>query len=368
MPGLYVHIPFCRKKCGYCDFASTAELAAPDGSSRVDAYLEALAREAGAYARLAGSFDTLYVGGGTPSLLSAAQLEKLFFIISSLTGPAGKLAEATFEANPESLSEEKAALFRRAGINRVSVGLQAAQDRLLRGLGRVAMAGDFARAYKVLRTAGFDNINADLMCGLPGQSLADFTESLDWLLAMRPEHVSLYALEVHEGTLFYRDGVKEAPEAAAEMYETAAAALETAGLQRYEISNFAREGRQCRHNLNYWEQGSYLGLGPAAASYLDGERRTSAGDLETYLASVAAQGRPAAGSRETLKGRAKRAEKIMLGLRKTGGMELESDIITEFSGEIDRLLGQGLIEKSGRTIKIKSSRLYLSNAVFREFV
>ena len=368
MPGLYVHIPFCRQKCGYCDFASTAELAAPDGSCRVAAYLGALEGEARAYARLAGSFDTLYVGGGTPSLLSAAQLEKFFSIINSLTGPAGKLAEATFEANPESLDEEKAGLFRRAGINRVSLGLQAAQDRLLRGLGRVAMSGDFARAYKVLRAAGFENIIADLMCGLPGQSLVDFTESLDWLLAMRPEHVSLYALEVHEGTLFYKQGVKEAPEAAAEMYEAAAAALEAAGLLRYEISHFAREGRRCRHNRNYWEQGSYLGLGPAAASYLDGERRTNTGDLETYLTSVAAQGVPAAGSRETLTGRARLAEKIMLGLRKTDGVELESDIITEFSGEIDRLLAQGLIEKNGRTIKIKSSRLYLSNAVFREFV
>lgn len=362
MPGLYIHIPFCRKKCGYCDFASTA------GTGRIDAYLEALEKEASAYRRLAGSFDTLYIGGGTPSLLSPAQLEKLFSITAALTGPAGRLAEATFEANPESLDAEKAGLLRRRGMNRVSLGLQASQDRLLRGLGRIAMSGDFARAYKALRAAGFDNINADLMSGLPGQSLADFRESLDWLLALRPEHVSLYALEVHEGTPFYRDGVKEAPDAAVEMYEAAAVALEAAGLARYEISNFARTGRQCLHNLNYWEQGSYLGLGAAAASYLDGERRTNTGDLETYVASTAASGIPAAGSRETLTGRARRAEKIMLGLRKTGGVELESDIIKEFSVEIDRLLGQGLIERTGRVIKIKSGRLYLSNAVFREFV
>ena len=359
MPGLYVHIPFCRKKCGYCDFASVA------GAGRAGEYLEALEKEAAACAHLAGAFDTLYIGGGTPSLLAPAQLEKLFSITAALTG---ELKEATFEANPESLDAEKAALLRRAGINRVSLGLQASQDRLLRGLGRVAMAADFDRAFKSLRAAGFDNISADLMCGLPGQSLADFREALAWLLAREPEHVSLYALEVHEGTPFYRAGVKEAPDAAVEMYEAAASALAAAGLERYEVSNFARPGRRCRHNLNYWEQGEYLGLGAAAASYLAGERRTNAAGLDTYLATAAAHGRPAAQSQETLAGRAKLAEKIMLGLRKTGGIELESDIIKEFSGEIDRLLALDLIEKHGRAIRIKSSRIYLSNAVFREFV
>ena len=333
----------------------------------MDAYLEALAREAASHCRLAGSFNTLYVGGGTPSLLSMPQLARLFSIIASLTGP-GKLEEATFEANPESLTPEKAALLRRCGINRVSLGLQASQNRLLRALGRVAMAEDFTLAYQTLRAAGITNINADLMCGLPEQSLSDFTQSLDWLLAMRPEHVSLYALEVHEDTPFYRAGIKERPEAAADMYEAAVPALAASGLERYEISNFAREGRQCRHNLNYWEQGSYLGLGAAAASYLEGVRTTSTADLQTYITSVTAHGTPAAQAREKLEGRARLAEKIMLGLRKTGGVELESDIIKEFSGEIDRLLNLGLIEKNNRTIKIKSSQLYLSNAVFREFV
>ncbi|OGS16964.1 MAG: hypothetical protein A2234_01120 [Elusimicrobia bacterium RIFOXYA2_FULL_58_8] len=369
MPGLYIHIPFCRQKCGYCDFASTADTPAPGGAAnRAEEYLDALATEAGAYAHLAGAFDTLYIGGGTPSLLSPAQLEKLFKIARSLTGPAGTFKEATFEANPESLDAEKARLLRLAGVTRVSLGLQASQDRLLRVLGRIAMSADFTRAHTALRAAGFDNINADLMCGLPGQSMGDFTESLRWLLAMRPEHVSLYALEIHESTPFFRGGVKEAPDAAVEMYEAAAAAFEAAGLGRYEISNFALAGRQCRHNLNYWEQGSYLGLGAAAASYMDGERRTNTGDLATYLASTAEHGIPASHSRETLVGRAKLAEKIMLGLRKTGGIKLESDIITEFSAEINRLLGLDLIEKTGGTIRIKNSRLYLSNAVFREFI
>ncbi|MCX5784927.1 MAG: radical SAM family heme chaperone HemW [Elusimicrobia bacterium] len=363
MPGLYIHIPFCRKKCGYCDFISYA-----GKENRIDAYLEALAKEACALTGPAYRFDTLYIGGGTPSLLSPPQLEKLFILTSVLTGPVSKLREATFEANPESLNAEKAALLKTAGINRISLGLQASQNRLLGRLKRVAMAEDFTRAYKTLRVAGFDNINADLMCGLPDQSVTDFMESLAWLLAMEPEHISLYALEVHEGTPFHREGVKETPDAAADMYETAAKTLEKAGLKRYEISNFAREGRQSLHNLNYWEQGSYLGLGAAAASYLAGERRTNTADLEIYISSALADGRSRAEYSETLAGRAKKAERIMLGLRKTAGIELEDDIIIEFSSEIDRLLRLGLIEKKGRVIKIKSGKLYLSNAVFREFV
>ncbi|HAH32112.1 MAG TPA: coproporphyrinogen III oxidase [Elusimicrobia bacterium] len=362
MPGLYIHIPFCRKKCGYCDFASVA------GEGRVDAYLEALAKEAGAYTVPPDGFDTLYIGGGTPSLLSSTQLKNLLVLTSDLTGPISKLREATFEANPESLDTEKAGLLKSAGISRVSLGLQAAQNRLLRRLGRIAMAEDFERAYKTLRAAGFDNINADLMCGLPDQKVADFMESLSWLLAMRPEHISLYALEVHEGTPFHREGITEAPDASADMYEMAAKALERAGLKRYEISNFARENRRSLHNLNYWEQGSYLGLGASASSYLAGERRTNTADLETYISSALADGHPRAGCGETLTGRAKKAERIMLGLRKTEGIELEDDIIVEFSEEIGRLLSLGLIEKKGPVIKIKSDKLYLSNAVFREFV
>ena len=184
--------------------------------------------EASSYTGLAGKFNTLYVGGGTPSLLSTGQLKKLFSIIASLTGPLPRLKESTFEANPESLDEEKAALIKKAGINRVSMGLQASQDSLLKRLGRVALSGDFLKAFGLLRAAGFDNINADLMCGLPGQTDKDFAGSIEWLLKLKPEHVSFYALEVHDGTPFSADGVKEEPEAAADMYEAGAAALKLA--------------------------------------------------------------------------------------------------------------------------------------------
>ncbi len=363
MPGLYIHIPFCRAKCGYCDFASQA-----GQESSIDAYLEAVALEAALYSSRAGFFDTLYVGGGTPSLLSAAQLARLFAIAGTLTGPAARLKESTFEANPESLDGEKAALLKRSGINRVSLGLQAGQDRLLKRLGRIALTADFLRAYQDLRAAGFANINADLMCGLPGQTDGDFMEGLNRLLALKPEHVSLYALEIHEGTPFAAQGVKEEPEAAAGMYAAAVKALAKAGLERYEISNFSLTGRESAHNLNYWAQGSYLGLGAAAASYLDGERRANAPDMRAYINSLASgRGAPEA-YRETLNGRARTGERLMLGLRTTRGIELTDDIFIEFKPEIERLLKAGLVERAGGSLRIKEGCFYVSNAVFREFV
>lgn len=363
MRGLYVHIPFCRAKCGYCDFAS-----APGAPGEIDAFLGALAAESARYDALAGSFETLYVGGGTPSMLSPEQLGRLCGIIETLTGPLESLRESTFEANPESLDAEKASLLKKAGVGRVSLGLQSTHDRLLEKLGRIATTQDFLRAYGQLRAAGFHNINADLMCGLPGQSLKDFADSLDWLLALKPEHVSFYALEVHDGTPFAAAGVSEEPDAAAGMYEAGAAALAQAGLRRYEISNFARPGRESLHNLNYWDQGEYLGLGPAAASYLAGERRANTASTADYVGAAAAGGSVPLQYSERLEGRAKDAEKIMLGLRRTAGIELPDDIFIEFKDEIDRLLQAGLIEKSASVIRIREDRLYVSNAVFREFV
>jgi len=361
--GLSVHTPFGRSNRGYCVFSSEA-----GREAQIGPYLDALTAEAARYDALAGSFSTLYVGGGTPSLLSAEQLGRLLGVLESLAGPLAALQESTLEANPESLDAEKASLLKKAGVGRVSLGLQAAQDRLLKDLGRLAMRDDFLEAWRALRAAGFDNLSADLMCGLPGQSERDFAESLDWLLALAPEHVSLYALEVHEGTPFHAAGVAEAPDAAAAMYGTAAARLKAAGLERYEISNFARPGRASLHNLNYWEQGEYLGLGPGAASFLDGVRRANAPGLSGYLEAAGAGLPPPEEYREKLEGRAKRAELLMLGLRKTAGIELPEDIFIEFKPELDRLLEAGLIEARGRRVRIREDRLYVANAVFREFV
>lgn len=363
MPGLYLHIPFCRRKCNYCDFASLAgrdELIGP--------YLRALKAEASRSKNLVGRPDTLYIGGGTPSLLEPRELEKLFSLLEENFGPIRNLKEATFEANPESLTPEKAGALKAAGVSRVSLGLQASQAGLLDRLGRLASFEDFLKAFSVLRLAGFDNINIDLMTGLPGQSKEDFRETLDRTLALKPEHLSFYALEVHEGTAFSAEGVCEAPEPAAAMFESALPIIEAAGFGHYEISNFARPGRESLHNLNYWDQGDYLGLGAAAASHSGGLRRANTKDPELYIRTAASPEGPALEYSETLTPAQRKAEMIMLGLRKTEGIELPGDIFIEFEQQLNRLSAQNLLEISGRSVKIKKEALYVSNAVFREFV
>ena len=363
MPGLYIHIPFCRRKCNYCDFASLAgrdELISP--------YLHALKAEAARLKRIFPRPTTLYIGGGTPSLLGPEQLKTLFSLVDDTFGPIKDLKETTFEANPESLTPEKTGLLKAAGVSRISLGLQASQDNLLDRLGRLASFDDFLRAFSQLRLAGFENINVDLMTGLPGQSEAHFRETLELILALQPEHLSFYALEVHEGTAFAAEGVCEAPEPAAAMFALAGPLIEAAGFSHYEISNFAKPGRESRHNLNYWDQGDYLGLGAAAASHRNGKRWANTKDPELYIKTAAGAEGPTLECSETLTQAQRRAEKIILGLRKTGGIELPDDIFIESKEQIDKLSAQGLIEVSGRNIRIKKEALYISNAVFREFV
>jgi oxygen-independent coproporphyrinogen-3 oxidase len=363
MPGLYVHIPFCRRKCNYCDFASLAgkdELIGP--------YLRALETETERSKDFAGRPDTLYIGGGTPSMLGPKELQNLFSLLEKSFGPVKNLKESTFEANPESLTPEKIEILKAAGISRVSLGLQASQDSLLNRLGRLASFDDFLKTFKQLRMAGFENINIDLMSGLPGQSPEHFLETLDRTLSLNPEHLSFYALEVHEETAFAAEGIREAPETAATMFELAGPIIEAAGFGHYEISNFARPGGESLHNINYWDQGDYLGLGAAAASHKAGLRRANTKDPELYIKTAANPEGPALEYFETLTQAQRWAEKIMLGLRKTGGIELPGDIFIEFKERINKLSAQGLLEVSGRLVKIKKEAFYISNAVFREFV
>ena len=366
MSGLYIHIPFCRSKCAYCDFTSYA-----GKEELIDSYLDALKKEAAAYASALGGrggFNTLYIGGGTPSLLSPPQLDTLLTTVEKGFGPIKEMKEASFEANPESLTPQKAALLKAAGINRISLGLQASQNALLKTLGRAASFEDFLKVFGFLRSAGFDNINVDLMTGLPGQTPEDFRQSLNEVLKLEPEHLSFYALEAHEGTVFAKRGIMEEPDKAALMYDEALSALKKTGFAHYEISNFARPGKESLHNLNYWEQGDYIGLGAAAASHLSGRRWGNTRDMDVYLRTAGDPGGPAKEYCENLTSSQRKAERVMLGLRKTGGVELEDDIITEFKRKIETLRSKGLLETEGRRIKINKEYLYLANAVFREFL
>lgn len=358
--GLYIHIPFCRQKCRYCDFASFAGM-----ENLTDAYLSALDKEASFFS--GQKFDTLYVGGGTPSLLSPAALERLLGMISRRFGPVSSFAESTLEANPESLTPEKLRLLKAAGINRLSLGLQSFDDMTLRRIGRVHDVKTFLSAYEAARTAGVENINVDLIAGLPGQTEEAFLAGLRRLADLKPEHISVYGLQVEEGTPFYREGVKTDDDLLRRELEQTHFMLEQAGFVHYEISNFARPGRESRHNVNYWLDGEYLGLGSAAASYLDGERRSNVSDVREYLRRME-QSKHAVASSERLSGKAKEGERIMLGLRMLGGVRLGTLTWEMFGREIREIVSRGLVEQNGDLLKLTFEGLFLANQAFMAFV
>lgn len=360
MSGLYIHIPFCRQKCRYCDFASFAGV-----EELINDYLAVLSKEASFYT--SARFDTLYIGGGTPSFLSAAQLERLCQMVEQYFGAVSSFAESTLEANPESCTPEKLHVLKQAGLNRLSLGLQSFDDGVLKRIGRIHDVPTFLAAYEAARKAGFDNISVDLIAGLPGQSKSLFLDGLKKLIDLQPEHISVYGLQVEEGTPFYKEGVQSDEDLLREELEQTHFMLEKAGYKHYEISNFARPGRESRHNINYWQNGEYLGLGSAAASYQGGVRRSNISSLRAYLHNIQ-QGRGVQEFAECLHGKEKQGEQIMLGLRMLDGVRLTDKQKEMFSCEIKELVRRGLVEQSGDFLKLTFEGLFLANQAFMAFV
>ena len=288
--GLYIHIPYCRRKCGYCGFVSY-----PLPSGQVpDALTDRLLDEMALYHSRFGrrTIDTVFIGGGTPSLLSNAQISRLMKGIRTHFSVTDD-AEITSEANPDSLSREVLTAMQRSGINRLSIGAQSLDDSLLAALGRIHDKDTFLRAFDRAASLGFANINVDLMFGLPGQSYAQWMETLAQTVSLGPSHLSLYTIQLEEGTPFYqayRKGELDLPETALDrrMYHDAAAFLKSHGMEHYEISNFAQPGAQCRHNLKYWDMTPFIGIGPSAASYFEGRRYQNAAALEEWAQGIAA--------------------------------------------------------------------------------
>lgn len=277
MNGLYIHIPFCLRKCTYCDFYSV-----PVRPGLIESYIDATLNECGRYIGM--SFRTLYFGGGTPSIIGADNLAKL------VTGLRTKfdlsqLEESTIEANPESAIEEtlEAALI--AGFNRISIGVQSLSDKELKSVDRIHTARQAVAAIESAKRTGFRNISADLIAGLPGQTWTSLQGSIDGLISLGINHLSLYCLSLEHNTPLTQNPPRDLPtdDAQAELFESARSYLFDRGFIHYEISNFAIGGHQCLHNLNYWRGGEYLGLGPAAASHLGGKRFKNRADLKTYL-------------------------------------------------------------------------------------
>lgn len=359
MTGLYAHIPFCSVKCFYCDFAAFS------GQGKQTArYLAALEAEAALHPRVPTS--TLYVGGGTPSELTAAQIGELFSRLRRAY-PDSRWVESTFEGNPESLDAEKTAVLAREGVTRLSIGLQTADEALLPAIGRRHGAADFARALSDARRAGVPAVSVDLMYGLPGQTLDSLKATLDFVLNLGVEHVSLYGLQVEDRTLFAKRGVEEDSDLGRAMFELALERLAAAGLEHYEISNFAKPGRRSAHNLTYWRRGDYIGLGTGAASFYRGRRTANEDRLVPYMDAVEA-GRRALSESEEPRGREALGEEALLGLRLVEGFAPSPALRAAFGAEWSVLKARGLAREHAGLWMLTREGIFLGNEAFRLFV
>ena len=384
--GIYVQVPFCQTKCTYCNF-HTAVVSAARFAPYVQCVSAEIARHRGLYesagiALPAGLVDavvdTIYIGGGTPSLLDVEHLRRIVDAIRREF--VAELTEVTLEADPETVTDEKAAAWVAAGINRVSFGVQSFCDEELQAAGRMHRRADVYRAAAILRAAGIANISFDLIAGLPKQTRGSWRESLDSLVELAPEHVSVYLLEVDEGSRLggeilrggkrYSAGDVPGDDEMAEFYETACAVLEAAGYRHYEISNWAKPGFASRHNLKYWRREPYLGFGAGAHSFSETERWASAHDAADYVNAVAA-GRLPVEQHEKLTAEGALEEELFLGLRQLEGIDvarIEREYGVSLDARFARLSSAGLIEREGSLVRLAPGRVSVSNEVFVELM
>lgn len=361
MTGLYIHIPFCARKCPYCDFYSVSF-----GKKLAESYVGALVRNIKGFAGQGTGIDTIYFGGGTPSLLFPQQVKRILDAASENFDV--HRAEVTLEANPCTVSEQKLGEYREAGVNRLSLGIQSASDSELKLLGRLH---DYKRAEKAVfdaRRAGFENISCDLMLGTAGQTLESLRDSVDALVSLPIQHVSAYMLKIEKGTAYDCEEMKNAAaddELVSEMYLQTVGELEKAGFAQYEVSNFARQGFESRHNLKYWTGESYIGLGASAHSFFGGRRYYCPRDIDAFIS----------GERQPIviddENPDILQEYIMLGLRLTRGISLER--LSELGADTQRLSQKarlfenaGLCVFSGGRISLTPRGFLVSNSIISE--
>ena len=377
--GVYVQVPFCQTKCTYCNFHTgvfSTALYAP--------YVDAVCREIAEYARPQREngisaapeavVDTVYVGGGTPSLLDPNGLRRILDGFRSAFDC--KFDEVTLEADPETITPEKAAAWREAGFDRISMGAQSFEDRELQAAGRMHRRADIFNATRILRDVGFRKISADLIAGLPHQTDATWDESVGQLLALRPEHISIYMMEIDEGSRLglevlnggtrYSASALPTDDAMAEFYERACARLAAAGYVHYEISNWALAGFESRHNLKYWRREPYFGFGAGAHSFNGTQRWANAHDPAAYTTAIV-QGRFPVEQLESVTRDQALEEELFLGLRQLEGIDLagiESKYGASLRPRVEELRAQGLLEWHGALLRLAPDRLTVSNEVF----
>lgn len=373
--GLYLHIPFCIQKCGYCDF-----LSAPAGREEREAYVQALEKEIRSYGDFAGGYrvSTVFVGGGTPSCLEASQTERIFEVVND-TFEIERMPEISMEMNPGTVTKEKLQAYKNCGINRLSIGLQSVRDSNLRLLGRIHTYEEFLENFRLAREAGFQNINVDLISSLPGQTEESWREELKTIAELSPEHISVYQLILEEGTTFYEKYAAHPEllpdeETSRAIYQATEEVLGQYGFHQYEISNYAKEGRECRHNLKYWERDDYLGLGLGAASMVRNIRMNNTGDMKTYLEKC---GEPKTMRTDVqfLEEPRQIEEFMFLGLRKTRGISKKEfrrvfgrDIELVYEKALKKLFSSGMLLEKRDRLYLSKEGVLLSNAVLSEFL
>lgn len=372
--GIYIHIPFCVRKCNYCDFLSF-----PAHSTEcISDYMKALIWEIELWKETVSAYevDTIFIGGGTPSLLSERELGTLFDSLYKYLD-LSFLQEFSMECNPGTVTEEKLWLCHEAGVNRLSFGMQSAIEKELKKLGRIHTYDEFVQGYEWARRVGFSNINVDLMAAIPEQTLSSYEESLRNVCALSPEHISSYSLIIEEGTPFYTLYGKNPPvdeETDREMYEMTSDLLEQHGYKRYEISNYARRGMECKHNLKYWKRSEYIGIGLGASSFLNEKRFSNERELSAYSDKIRKKIIPVV-EEEIISREEAIAEFMYLGLRCMEGVS-ESEFEQHFSCKLMEVYGkkihqfikEKLLVQRGERIALTKRGIDVSNRVFSEFL
>ena len=375
--GMYIHIPFCKQKCHYCDFISYSQK-----EIEIEKYIENVIEEINSYEEELENHNitTIYIGGGTPSYVDSKYITKVLNILEEKLNETNNKTkfediEITIEINPGTVNKEKIEEYKKAKINRISIGLQSTNNELLKQIGRIHTYEEFLETYKIIKEVGFENINVDLMLGLPNQTIQDIKTSLEEIKKINPNHISVYSLIIEEGTVIEKQleqGKIKLPEEEKErqMYWYIKNTLELYGYNHYEISNFAKKGKESKHNMNCWEQEEYIGIGLAAHSYLNNKRYSNIAIEENKDISQWKRE-----TEETQNLEDKKKEYMLLGLRKIEGVSIlkfkekyiENPIFL-FRNELEELIKQELLQIDGDNIKLTNKGLDLANLVWEKFI